>query len=207
SSMFPIYVFAGAFVQGIAAVTLVAIVLRERGLLADWVSEQQLHDLGKMLFTFSTFWAYIWTCQYLLIWYGNIPEEVTHYVKRTNGAWPYLFALNLIVNWLVPFVALLSARAKCTPQVLKSISILLLCGRWLDLYLLIMPALWSTPRFGLFEIVLAAGYLALIYLQLVRYLSRAPLIAAHDPFLASERVELLQRSIRISTRLSGVEKP
>src|SRR2546429_6969556 len=43
------------------------------------------HDLGKMLFAFSTFWAYIWTCQYLLIWYGNIPEEVTHYVKRTNG--------------------------------------------------------------------------------------------------------------------------
>jgi len=77
STMFAVYVFAGTFVQGIAAITLAAILLKERGSLAGSITEHQLHDLGKMLFAFSTFWAYIWTCQYLLIWYGNIPEETT----------------------------------------------------------------------------------------------------------------------------------
>src|SRR5262249_30624224 len=84
STMFAVYVFSGTFVQGIAAVTLATVLLRERGLLGQVVSEDQLHDLGKMLFAFVTFWAYIWVCQYLLIWYGNIPEEISHYLIRTN---------------------------------------------------------------------------------------------------------------------------
>lgn len=206
STMFAVYVFAGTFVQGIAAVTLATVLLKERGFLASAVSEHQLHDLGKMLLAFSTFWAYIWTCQYLLIWYGNIPEEVTHYLKRTNGPWLYLFALNLIVNWVAPFIALLSVRAKRTPRVLKAICILLLFGHWLDLYLLIMPSLWSTPKIGPFEIAIAAGYMALLYLLFVRNLSNAPLLPVHDPVLAAERPSLVHRSIRVSTRMSGVEQ-
>jgi len=86
STMFAVYAFAGMFVQGIAAVTLAVVVLRHGGHLGDAVDTTQLHDLGKLLFAFSTFWAYIWLCQYLLIWYGNVPEEVTYYVRRTNGA-------------------------------------------------------------------------------------------------------------------------
>src|SRR6185436_2639542 len=85
STMFAVYVFAGTFLQGIAAVTLATVLLMRRQPLRAVVAEQQLHDLGKMLFAFSIFWAYIWTCQYLLIWYGNIPEEIGHYVTRTNG--------------------------------------------------------------------------------------------------------------------------
>ena len=92
STMFAVYVFAGTFVQGIAADHAgdgPAACARQP--LRAVVGEQQLHDLGKMLFAFSIFWAYIWICQYLLIWYGNIPEEVGHYVTRTNGGWLPLF--------------------------------------------------------------------------------------------------------------------
>jgi hypothetical protein len=206
STMFAVYAFAGTFVQGIAAVTLATILLKERGVLRGAVSEHQLHDLGKMLFAFSTFWAYIWTCQYLLIWYGNIPDEITHYLKRTNGAWLILFALNLVLNWIVPFTILLSVRAKRSRRVLKAVCILLLVGHWLDLYLLIMPSLWSRPKIGPFEIAIAAGYLALLYLVFVRNLSRAPLVPVHDPVLASERPALVHRTIRIRTRLSGMEQ-
>src|SRR5260370_8819189 len=99
-----------------------------------------------MLFAFSLFGAYIWNCQYLLIWYGNIPEEVTHYLKRTSGPWVYLFALNLIVNGVVPFVVLLSVRAKCTPRGLKAICVFLLCGHSLDPYLLILPPWFTAPQ-------------------------------------------------------------
>lgn len=187
STMFAFYTFAGTFVQGIAAVTLAVVILRQRGTLTH-VSEHQLHDLGKMLFAFTIFWAYIWTCQYLLIWYGNIPDEVTHYGKRTNGPWLYLFALNLMMNWVVPFLTLISIRAKRTPKLLKIVCVVLLLGHWLDLYLLIMPSVWQTPHFGLIEIPIATGYVALLYLVFVRTLQKAPLVPLHDPILAYEQV-------------------
>jgi hypothetical protein len=187
STMFGIYVFAGTFVAGIAAVTLAAVVLREHRLLSHAISDHHLQDLGKMLFAFSTFWAYIWTCQYLLIWYGNIPEEVTHYVKRTNGPWLWLFALNLVVNWLIPFIVLLPARTKRNPAALKIVCALLLCGHWLDLYILIMPSVWNRPRIAFPEIAIAAGYSSLLYLLFLRGLEAAPLAPLSDPVLAAER--------------------
>jgi hypothetical protein len=188
STMFAVYIFAGTFVQGIAAVTLAVVLLKERGTLGNVVSQHQIHDLGKMLFAFSTFWAYIWTCQYLLIWYGNIPDEVTHYAKRTNGPWLYLFALNFILNWIIPFLVLLSVRAKCTTKVLKTICIVVLIGHWLDLYMMIMPAVWKGPKIGLLEIPIAAGYIALLYLVFVSGLRKAPLVPLNDPILAYERL-------------------
>jgi hypothetical protein len=189
STMFAVYVFAGTFVQGIAAITLAAVLLRKRGYLEAWLDERHLHDLGRMLFAFSTFWAYIWTCQYLLIWYGNIPEEITHYVRRTGAPWLSLFLLNPLVNWIVPFATLLSARAKRTPRLLVAICLLLLAGHWLDLYLLIMPALWPEPHLGPIELLIAGGHGALVYLVVLFGLSRAPLVPFNDPVLVAERLD------------------
>jgi hypothetical protein len=194
STIFAIYVFSGLFVQGIAAITLLTVSLRERGFLGNVAGPGQFHDLGKMLFAFSTFWAYIWTCQYLLIWYGNIPQEVTYYLRRTSGPWLALFLLNLIVNWVVPFVVLLSAPAKRNPQVLKWISIVLLAGHWLDVYILFLPGLSAVPRLGPIEILIGAGYLSLTCL-LVRYnLGRAPMVPLHDPILLAESPEAARLS-------------
>ena len=181
STMFAVYVFAGTVVQGLAAITLATVMLRERGLLADANADGQLHDLGKMLFAFSTFWAYIWTCQYLLIWYGNIPEEVSHYLKRTSPPWVWLFALNVVVNWVLPFTLLLSATAKRRPALLKLVSVALLLGHGLDLYLLIMPELWPAPRFGACELLIALGTVTTLVLLFTGSLRRAPLVPLNEP--------------------------
>ena len=206
STMYAVYVFAGTFVQGIAALTLAVVLLKEHGFMKDSVSDHQLHDLGKMLFAFSTFWAYIWVCQYLLIWYGNIPEEVSHYITRTSGPWLYLFALNLLVNWVIPFLVLISVRAKCTGKVLKRIAVLLLCGHWLDLYLLVMPSVWKTPRIGFTEIAIAGGCIALLFLVFVRTLNQASLVPLNDPVLAFERLHGTVHQKPEHRRLRGAEQ-
>jgi hypothetical protein len=142
----------------------------------------------------------------MLIWYGNIPEEVTHYISRTNGPWLYLFAINFIVNWIIPFLALLSVRAKCTTELLKVITVLLLCGHWLDLYLLVTPSVWKTPRIGFVEIAIAAGYAALIFLVVVRGLGKAALVPVNDPVLGFERLHSFAHHEPVHGKLRGVEQ-
>jgi len=183
STMFAVYIFAGTFAQGIAAITLATTRVMRREPLTRQVGGDQLHDLGKLLFAFSIFWAYIWVCQYLLIWYGNIPEEVTHYVTRTRGRWLPLFVLNVVINWVVPFVGLLSAAAKRNPRRLALVASIVLVGHWLDLYLVIMPAVWREPHLGVTELALAAPHAALLIALFRHQLARAPLVPVHEPML------------------------
>jgi hypothetical protein len=183
STVFAVYVFAGLLVSGLAALTLVAVVLRALGPLRHVVKPSHLHDLGKLLLAFSTFWAYIWVSQYLLIWYGNLPDEVTYYVRRTDAPWMRLFLLNVIVNWLVPFLVLLPRAAKRSPRVLAAVCAVLLVGHWLDLYLLIMPETWSRPMVGPLELIIPLGYAGLFVYLMSRALARAPLVPLHDPYL------------------------
>ena len=182
STIFAVYLFAGLLVQGIAAVTLVAAALRASGR-ATFIAEDHLHDLGKLLFGFSTFWAYIWFCQYLLIWYGNIPEEVTHYATRTTGAWLPLFWINVVVNWIVPFMVLLPRATKRNARVLIGVALIVLLGRWLDLFLVIMPETIARPALGGLEIVMAMGTAGLLVGLTARALAEAALVPVNAPFL------------------------
>ncbi len=183
STIFAAYNFAGLFLGGLAALTLLVVWLRERNALL--VSDDHLHDLGKLLFAFSTFWMYLWFSQYMLIWYANIPEETTYFVQRLHGYWASLFVLDMVLNWIGPFFALLPRRNKQNPNVLVKVCIVLLAGRWLDLYLMIMP-LFAGKRLsiGIVEAGLAAGGFGLFMLAFLRVLRRAPLVPLKDPFLA-----------------------
>lgn len=190
STMFSVYVFAGTFVLSIASIGLVTVVLTRRGSFGPrgkLIGSEPIHTLGTMLLAFCTFWAYIWVCQYLLIWYGNIPEEVTWYLRRTSGPWLPLFLLSFVINWIIPFFALLPRTSKRSLKIMMTICILVLVGRWLDLYILVMPAHWDAPRIGPLEIGMAAGTVGLIYVVVVRALSRAPLVPTHDPVIAMRR--------------------
>jgi hypothetical protein len=181
STIFGIYNFAGMFSSGLAVIILLVVWLRGAGPLRDFVTDEHLHDLGKLLFGFSTFWMYIWFSQYMLIWYANIPEETVHYVKRQQQFWMPLFILNMILNWVVPFVALLPKRTKRTGNLLAKVAAVVLLGRWLDLYLMVQPAPGGpNPQFGLWEAAAMAGTFALFLLVFVRAVRSAPPVPLGD---------------------------
>lgn len=184
STIFGLYQFAGLFLSGLAAVTILTIRLRRAGPLAGAVGEEHLRDLGKLLFAFSTFWMYIWFSQYMLIWYGNLPEEAIYFVHRQTPGWQPLFVANVLVNWAVPFLILLPREAKRSEKLLLRISALLLLGRALDLYLMIYPPLTGkAPAFGGWEVGIALGALGLFVLVFQKVLGSAPAVPIGDPRL------------------------
>ncbi|MBI4906568.1 MAG: hypothetical protein HY820_23265 [Acidobacteria bacterium] len=185
STIFGIYNFAGMFSSGLAVMILLVIWMRRAGPLRDFVNQEHLHDLGKLLFAFSTFWMYIWFSQYMLVWYANIPEETVYYVQRQHGFWLPLFILNFLLNWVVPFVVLLPTRTKRDAGILGKAALIVLLGRWLDIYLMTQPmSSGSAPRFGLWEIGAFTGACSLFVLIFLRAMRRALPVPMGDPMLA-----------------------
>lgn len=160
STMFGVYIFSGFFLTGLAATAAIASAPNR----AVEVEAGVLSDLGKLLFAFSCFWAYIWFCQYMLIWYANIPEEATYFVRRETPGWVALFWLVPVLSFVVPFVILMGQRAKRTPSVLFQVSLVVLAGRWLDLYVMVAPATIPTaaPWLALGWTALLLGGMALL---------------------------------------------
>jgi len=184
STIFAAYNFAGSFVSTLAVITITAIVLRRRGTLAGIVTNHHLHDLGKLIVGFTCFWMYMWFSQYMLIWYGNLPEEVTFYEWRHSGAWAVLSVASLLANWLIPFLVLLSRPAKTDESTMLRVCALLLVGRWLDLYVMIQPVFENeAPVLGIWEIAPVVVGTALFVVCLRRGLGAANLVPKGDPYL------------------------
>jgi hypothetical protein len=196
STIFGVYNFAGIFLSALAAVTCAAIGLHWAGPFRSILTRSRLHDLGTLLFSFSSFWMYIWFSQYLLIWYVNDPEETAYFTPRLKGEWQTYFLLNVALNWAVPFVVLLFRSAKEKPWLLFTVAGIVLLGRWLDLYMMILPpVVGAASPPGVLEagaLLVIAG-LAILFTALA--LGRASLIPVNDPLLAvstSEPVKMTQ---------------
>ena len=185
STMYGVYHFAGLFLGALAAMTLLVIWLQHVGPLRDVLTHEHLHDLGKLLFGFSTFWMYIWFSEYMLIWYANFPEETGHFIRRQAGAWGPLFVANMCVTWLIPFFVLLPKPVKRSPSMLVKVCCLILVGRWLDLYLLIYPSTVGSESvtFGIWELGMAVGAPGLFMLIFVRRFRSAAPVPIADPML------------------------
>ena len=170
-------------VSGLAATILVIAYLRRAGALPE-ANENHLHDLGKLLFAMSTFWAYLWVSQYLLVWYANLPEETAYYLARSQGGYRFLFWCNLVINWAVPFLALLPRAAKRSQAQLVRVSALLLVGRFVDVYLQVAPpVLPDHPGIGFLEVGALMMLGGVFVLACERALAKTPLIARGDPYL------------------------
>jgi len=178
------YVFASWWVTGLAAITLIVINLKDAGYL-KMVNSNHLHDLGKFCFAFSIFWTYIWFSQFLLIYYANIPEETIYFVERLkNPPYSWIFYANLFLNFVFPFLLLMTRDAKRQSSMLKVVCPIIIVGHWFDFYNMVTPGVMQDQGgVGFLEIgmtlIFAAGFLFVV----LSSLAKAPLVAKHDPLM------------------------
>ncbi len=182
STMFALRTLSGVGCAGLALCTVVLVALRRHGPLREVVTRDVMDDLGKILLALSLFWAYIWYCEYMIIWYSDIPEETVYYLLRNQGGWETLGPVNLLVNFAVPFLALMLRAWRRNGVVLMRIAAVVLVGHALDLYVMIAPPLMGGELWlGLWEIGPVIGTLALFAWLLLRALARAPLVPTDSP--------------------------
>jgi hypothetical protein len=141
STMFGVYFFAGSFIGFIALMSVLVPAMRRAGLLETVVTPEHLHDLGKFLFAFMCFWAYIAFSQFLLIWYGNLPEEAVWYKARITASWKMVSILLMVGHFGVPFLYLMGRTVKRHAATLALGGAWLLAMHFVDLYWQVMPTL------------------------------------------------------------------
>lgn len=182
STLFGWYVFASMFVSGITVIALITIYLKSKGLL-EFVNDSHMHDLAKFMFAISIFWTYLWFSQFLLIWYANIPEEVTYFVTRIEDYKLPFFGM-LVMNFVFPFLVLMNSDYKRIPWFIVMAGIIILLGHYIDVFNMIMPAtVGDRWALGLPEISAVILFLGLFLLLVFYALSKHPLLPKGNPFI------------------------
>ena len=167
STIFGVYVFAGSLLTAFATITLFALKLKDYDCLPKEIGRDHFFNLGAFMFAFTNFWAYIAFSQFMLIWYANLPEETFWFLSRTTGSWIYISFGIIVINFIVPYVGLLSQPSKSNLKRLKLIGAWMLFAHYYDLYWLIMPTFsksgiafsWTELGFP----ILAIGVVMLVF--------------------------------------------
>jgi len=189
STIFGVYFFAGCVLGFFALMTVLAFLVQSAGALRRTITSEHYHDLGKLVFAFTVFWAYIAFSQYMLMWYANLPEETVWYAARQDGSWLWWSLILLFGHFLVPFLALMSRGVKRRKPLLVAGCGWMLLMQWADVYWLVMPE--KSPGMVPLSLMDAAVFLGiggLFFAAAVRRLGAHPLVALKDPRL-SESLE------------------
>jgi hypothetical protein len=182
STLFGWYLFSSMVVSGITVIALITIYLRSRGYL-EFVNDSHLHDLAKYMFGFSIFWAYLWFSQFMLIWYANIPEEVTYFVTRIEDYNLPFFGM-LVLNFIFPILLLMNSDYKRVPWFIVLTGMAILVGHYMDVFVMIMPATVGDRWFiGIPEISSILFFTGLFLFLVFTALTKAPLLAKGNPFI------------------------
>jgi hypothetical protein len=188
SNLFGAFYFMGSFLAALMMLAILGIVLRGAMGLGDVYSARQQHDLGKLCFGFTVFWAYLMWSQYLVIWYGNLPEETWPLFYRLSGVWRPVGVLVFLLVFVVPFIGLLGEKPKKFGPTMIGFAIVGLLGIWLERYLEIVPSVnhGAGPAIGVPEIGLTLFFGGLFFLAWAWFAGRYPIIS---PRLAADALE------------------
>lgn len=182
STLFSLKNFVAAFYHGSATIVLIVIILHQKGYFKE-LNKSHLLDFSRYVFMLSIVWGYFAFSQFMLIWYGNIPEETEYFAHRWHSGFKVIFYVNFLINWFIPFVLLLPQALNKNINVLKFVAIMLIAGQYLDLYEQIFPTVLHDVVFGLPEIGFFAGFSGLFLFIFGKALASAPLVPKNHPYL------------------------
>jgi hypothetical protein len=185
STIFGVYFFSGGVVGFFALLSIFAALLQRSGRLGGAVTDEHYHDLGKLVFAFTVFWAYIAFSQYMLMWYANIPEETEWYLRRQTGQWAGVSLLLLFGHFVLPFVYLLPRFVKRRPKLFGPIAAWVLLMHYVDIYWIVMPQI-SPGRvpLHLLDLTCPLGIGGIMLAATAHRLRRRALVPLRDPRLA-----------------------
>ncbi len=199
ANMFPAWYFMSCMWSGLVYQALFSLSLKKWMGAEHLLKSSNYHDLGKLTFGLTMFWAYTLFAQYLPIWYGNMTEEIGFILLRTEvEPWATLSKVTLALCFPIPFTMLLSRGLKKTPVGYFTVATILAIGIWLERFTVVMPSIWKGDNLpmGFTELGMTAGFLGFFMLFVVGFLSRVPTVVVSDPFLAPnpEDVHVLPKS-------------
>jgi hypothetical protein len=185
STIFGVYFFSGCVLGFFALMSVLAFLVQRAGALRRTITTEHYHDIGKLIFAFTVFWAYIGFSQYMLMWYANLPEETSWYAERQTGSWTAVSLVLLFGHFLVPFLALMSRDVKRRKPLLVVGGFWMLVMQWADVYWLVMPGKSpGTIPFSLMDVAVFLGVGGLFFAAAVRRLGAHALVAVKDPRLS-----------------------
>ncbi|MBC7643113.1 MAG: quinol:cytochrome C oxidoreductase [Flavobacterium sp.] len=186
STLFGWYVFASFFVSGITTICMVTLILKSQGYLKE-VNTSHIHDLAKFMFGISVFWTYLWFSQFMLIWYSNIPEEVTYFVTRINDFnLPFFGAV--VMNFVFPILILINTDFKRLTWILVMAGTVILLGHYVDFFNMIMPSTVGTQwHIGASELGALSFFVGLFIMVVFTALTKVPLLPKRNPFIEESK--------------------
>ena len=186
STLFGWYVFASFFVSGITTICMVTLYLKSVGYL-EHVNTSHIHDLAKFMFGISVFWTYLWFSQFMLIWYANIPEEVTYFVTRIE-LYNLPFFGAVVMNFVFPILILINTDFKRITWVLVMAGTVILLGHYVDFFNMIMPATVGDQWFiGASELGSISFFLGLFIFVVFSALAKVPMLPKRNPFIEESK--------------------
>lgn len=186
STLFGWYVFASFFVSAITTISMVTLYLKSKGYLEN-VNSSHIHDLSKFMFGFSVFWTYLWFSQFMLIWYANIPEEITYFKTRID-LYTLPFWGALVMNFVFPILVLVNTDFKRIAPIIVGAGVVILCGHYIDFFNMVMPATVGGQWFiGVSEISSVLFFLGLFIFVVFTALTKVPLTPKRNPFIEESK--------------------
>jgi hypothetical protein len=182
STIFALKSLIAAFLHGVSVMTLIIFILYKLGYF-PFLNKFHLHDFARYIFMLSIVWGYFWFAQFMIIWYGNIPEETAYFFVRWQNGWKTLFFLEIGLNWAIPFLLLLPVKTSRNLTVIVIVIILLIIGQYIELFVQVIPGTTGVLKFGWIAAGLFFGYAGLFALVVAISISKAKIIPHNHPYL------------------------